>query len=321
VLDFPKRMLELNSPRKVSVTNKFLAAGSVALMGAGSLLGAATAANAFTAAECDGEFEAGYWNYTEGYCEVGFGTAGEHSWTTPAKYSELWVLLVGGGGGASGDTEFDNGYAGGGGDVQFFDLSDLAPGTELTLQTGAGGESVADSTNFASDGEDSWVESTTETWNAQGGLGNSGAGGQWLWGYCSAWGYVGQGPSYFDDGIPVPADLPCDTGAPGYVPSEESDTPAIFDDINYELGAGGDVVVEGYGYSPGVGAHVFSDVDLNTVGLNEYGQDGLVVFRWIPTGALASTGVDAAPMSVLAAGMLVAGGVGLAIARRSRRSQ
>ncbi len=288
-------------------------------MGAGSLLGAATAANAFTAAECDGEFEAGYWNYTDGYCEVGFGTAGEHSWTTPAKYSELVAMLVGGGGGASAilsDVSWDTGYAGGGGDVVFVDLTEFDPGTELDVFVGGGGVSTTDG-SLAADGEDSWLETGSSRWEASGGLGNDDF--SWTWGWCGA-GFVGQGPSYFDDGLPMPADEFCGPGAPGYLPSEESDAPQIFDDIIVEVAPGGDVVSSGSGNQvEGAGADVFVAGPLEA-STDDAGEHGLIVFRWIPSD-LASTGVDAAPLGIAAAGMLVAGGVGLAIARRSRRSQ
>jgi len=304
------------------MTNKLLAAGSVALMGAGTLLGA-TAANAFTVAECESAPSAGLPTAYDNYCEVAFLEGGdEYTFTTPAEYSDMWVMLVGAGGGASGNND-GNGYAGGGGDVQFFDLSEVDPGTDLDLEVGLGG-STNTNNDASGEGGESWVQLPLSRLAADGGDNNNGFGVGW--GYCAPPGvslgyvaYVGQGPSYFDAGITVPNGGECGDGAPGYVPSEESDTPEIFGDLEFEIGAGGDVIAGGSELpSYGEGANVL--VGLSEVTMNGAGGDGLVVFRWTPN-ELASTGVDAAPLGIAAAGMLVAGGVGLAIARRSRRSQ
>jgi hypothetical protein len=304
------------------MTNKILAAGSVALMGAGALVGA-TPAFAYTEAECGAAPAGGGINYEDGYCEVYFSDAGSHTWEVPSNASELWALLIGGGGGASGRVAYSEGYAGGGGDVQFFDLSDLEPGTAIDVFTGAGGASVDDSNDPGDDGEASEIETATDLWVADGGLGNSGGG---IWGYCAPDGdystYVGQGPSYFDDELPVPSGGVCTSGTPGVLPLDDPDAPEIFSDIDWELGKGGDIITSGPGNSgEGFGADVFVNTETSEVGHEAYGEDGIVVFRWIPTGGLASTGVNTVPMGALAAGMLVAGGAGLAIARRARRSK
>jgi hypothetical protein len=305
-----------HSTERSEVTHKLIAAGSVALLGAGSLLGA-TAANAFTVADCGATPAGGFIDHTDGHCQLGF-PAGEYTWTTPANSSELWGLLIGGGGGASSDLSPspDSGYAGGGGEVEFVDLTELDAGTELDILTGAGGLSTIDGSR-AADGEPSVLTAGSQVWTVAGGVGNDDF--SWSWGWCGA-GLVGQGPSYFDDGLPEPADEFCGPGAPGYIPTEELDTPGIFSNVTFEIAPGGDVLLDGIGNQvEGSGADVFVDSLTQNATTDPKGDDGGIIFRWIP-GDLASTGVDAAPLGIAAAGMLVAGGVGLAIARRARRS-
>ncbi|MFM6968242.1 MAG: hypothetical protein ACKOWN_04865 [Microbacteriaceae bacterium] len=308
------------------MSNKILAAGSVALMGAGSLLFGATPANAFGSDECGLAPGDGSIRYTDGYCSLTFDEAGDHTWTVPSNASEVWAFIVGAGGGASGRVNVGEGYAGGGGDVQFYDLSDEAAGTELDIYVGAGGTSVSDATTAAESGEDSSIDVGTDSWSAEGGAGNE-AGGSWLWGFCGASDfliYAGEGTSYFPGDLTAPSGDACINGVPGYLPSEELDTPDIFSDYDYTVGQGGGVVPVGWtANQAGTGANVYYDDDTDTLTMDEAGSDGLVIVRWIPTGALASTGVDANSIG-MTAGALSLGGIALAVvaaARRARRNK
>ena len=97
------------------MTNKILAAGSVALVGAGSLLGA-TAAQAYTEADCGTEPTGAFLSLiNDDICSLTFNSTSDTDWTIPAGIDRLAAVLVGGGGGSV--SFVGGGYAGGGGEV------------------------------------------------------------------------------------------------------------------------------------------------------------------------------------------------------------
>jgi hypothetical protein len=296
--------------------NKFLAAGSVALMGAGSFLGA-TAANAITVADCGDAPVGGVVSAQGEYCQIYFANSGDYEWSIPDGATDVWALLIGAGGGAGGRITFNEGYAGNGGDVQYQDLTDAAA-ADLVITIGAGGESDPDSGDNGSDGEDTFLSDGTTEWTAAGGEGNGP--GSANWGFCNGFSvYMGEGDSYFT--AEPEGDAACEGGAPGLNPSTDPEAPEAWAGFEEMLGNGGGVFVdEAHGQDLGQGASVYYTSDPESTAMDDAGENGYVGIRWIPAD-LASTGVDAAPLGIAAAGMLVAGGVGLAIARRARRSK
>jgi hypothetical protein len=297
------------------MTNKILAAGSVALMGAGSLLGA-TAANAFTVADCGDAPTGGVVSVQGDYCQLYFANDGDYEWSIQDGATDVWALLVGAGGGAGGRVSFNEGYAGNGGDVEYQDLADAAS-SDLVITVGTGGQSYPLSVDTGSGGENTTLSDGTTTWTTNGGAGNGP--GPANWGFCNGFSvYMGEGDSYLT--AEPEGDAACEGGAPGLNPSTDPDAPDAWSGFDEMLGNGGGVFINAArGQDIGQGASVYYTVSPESTTMDDAGENGFVGIRWIS--GLASTGVDAAPLGIAAAGMLVAGGVGLAIARRARRSQ
>jgi hypothetical protein len=285
-------------------------------MGAGSFLGA-SAANAFTVADCGDAPVGGVVTVEGDYCQLYFANDGNYEWSIPDGATDVWALLGGAGGGAGGRVAFNIGYGGNGGDVVYQDLTNVSS-ADLAITVGDGGASNSISDDDGSDGEDTVLSDGTTTWTAAGGDGN---GSSWNWGFCGSYSaYMGEGDSFFNTTADPEGGVPCVGGAPGLNPSTDPDAPDAWAGFAEMLGNGGGVFVdEAHGQDIGQGASVYYTASPESTTMDGAGENGFLGIRWVS--GLASTGVDAAPLGIAAAGMLVAGGVGLAIARRARRSQ
>ena len=289
------------------MTNKILAAGSVALMGAGSLLGT-TAAGAATVADC-GTFDGAEVTLMDGdICDVVWTTPGTYSFKAPTGVTNLQGIFVGAGAGGLGynDGSITVGYGGDAGEVAFFDDIETSP--EWTVHIGDGGEgaySTAYNTVTGNYGEASDFSLDVPPSDFE---------------YPGAQGYIGPD----DDGPYV--GLGANTGNPdrntGFV-SSDPDLVGANNALWPVIPGEQEFAVGGIGQSGN--SDFFTDLTPGSGGNasqleGQTGADGMIIVRYYAP-KLASTGVDAAPMGIAAAGMLVAGGVGLAIARRARRSK
>lgn len=298
------------------MTKKILAAGSVALMGAGALLGATTAANAVTDVDCGDLSGMSFGFLPEGSEDVCIAIAlgpGDFTFQAPAGTTAVEVILVGAGGG--GAQEASNGYGGNGGEILFIDEIDPAATLEFSLgDGGSAGGTVGD------DGESSTLVIGQDDFEARGGDGGEYSAGQSGGGNAFAFdanGYTqhgggskeaatsagpGTGWAIGEPGL-VGADNPLWEWADGDSEYASGGNGGTLDGVNW--GDGGDVEWTGSSWDISNGEPGFAEVHY------QIGE----------TTPLASTGVDAAPMGIAATGMLVAGGVGLAFARRARRTK
>ena len=292
------------------MTHKILAASSVALMGAGSLLGA-TAAQAYTSADCGTQPIEAVTEIVDGnICQVTFNIPDDYLWYTPEGVDHISAIIIGGGAAAS---TLGYGYGGGAGEVYFSD--NVYPVDEgfVALQVGAGGTAVGGGDQ---DGEDSILEDSANFIVASGGLANGTSGSGYTAGtYSDGWTTFGGGAK--NGGTSTEPGEGFLTSETGFDPASDL-FPANVDNLILGRGGSGLELPDQGGYGWGGSADGGGDI--------EDGYDGAVIFRWfVPESAsntpLASTGVDAAPMGFAAAAMLVAGGVGLAIARRARRTK
>ena len=290
------------------MTNKILAAGSVALMGAGALVGAAPA-QAYTDADCaidDSNFMTGLVGDSTTLCyAIGLG-ASEYTFTAPEGTTAVEAILGGAGGGAG---TYGYGYGGNAGEILF--INDLDPADTLEITVGAGGASSDNNTGSA--GEDSILSSSTDDYTALGGDGGLYDEGQSGSGYYYAItndGWTQHGAGAAGD---ASADGPGDgwlLNDPDLVGADNAMWPGPWETV-YGSGGNGNTD-DGHNWSDG------GDTFGSTF---QSGEDGFVLIHYELGTPLASTGVNTVPMGALAAGMLVAGGAGLAIARRARRSK
>ena len=298
------------------MSNKILAAGSVALMGAGSFMGAAPA-GAIVEADCGEAPTNGFvWVVNDTICSVSLNMNSATDFTMPAGIDRLAALVIGAGGGSVSDGYA--GYAGGGGEVLY--VADVTVSDLNTIEIGHGGLSSTSYTGSTSGG-DTTLGSTV----ARGGefgrdlasSGDSGNGntswssGGWDWNER----FGGGAKSDASDGTP---------GA-GYLLNDPELT------LGDELFPAEDAPEFGRGGSgnsiPGEAA--FGWGGSATSGDKQDGVSGGIIFRWIPNSAaasensLAATGVDANSIG-MTAGALGLGGVALAVvaaARRARRNK
>lgn len=259
-------------------------------------------------------------------CQLDFAAAGSFNWTVPAGAQGLQALVLGAGSGAFYDPT-DLGYAGNAGLVRYIDYSATAPGAPATIIVGAGG-STGDLVTSPTAGLDSSVTMSAVQTAADGG-------GAVITTYCAPEGSFsvlagnGQGAG----GTPAVAD-DCELSyAPGITPSVDAvdsyanPRPAIFADLATSYGLGGRVLITGDTLPAdsalnglGVGANVLYDgTDVEIVSANAVGGSGRVILRYTTTavaGALAATGVEAAPVLTIAA---LTAGLGAALLAMSRR--
>jgi hypothetical protein len=299
------------------MTNKILAAGSVALMGAGALVGA-TPAQAYTDADCglDGtDYIGGLFDGTTDVCWAIALGPGDYTFTAPANTVALEAVLGGAGGGAG---SYGYGYGGNGGEIVFID--ELEPTQTLEISLGAGGDGGAGGPLTAgADGEDSTIDNGVDIYTAHGGSGGeyvSGASGSGnAYGIASdEWTQNGGGAK--TAGTADAAGVGYDLHDPELVGADNPLFPGDYVSIYGSGGSGS----ESDGHNWGYGGDASYDAGSDTWTLED-GESGFAYITYKLGTPLASTGVNTVPMGALAAGMFVAGGAGLAIARRARRSK
>jgi hypothetical protein len=190
-------------------------------------------------------------------------------------------------------------------------INDLDPADTLEITIGAGG--AASDNNTGNAGEDSVLSSSTDDYTAFGG-----DGGLYLEGQSgSGYSYAITSDGWTQHGAGAAEDASADGPGAGWT----------FDDAAL-VGADNAMWPGPLSSVYGAGGNGTTDDDDNWSnggdtygGTFEDGEDGFVEIHYVLGAPLASTGVNTVPMGALAAGMLVAGGAGLAIARRARRSK
>lgn len=286
------------------MTNKILAAGSVALMGAGSLLGA-SAANAYTVADCGEHVDALVTLLDGNICDVRWFSNGEAEFTAPDGVTAVEAILVGAGDSAVSyfSGGYFEGYAGHAGEVVFLDDVDPDATHELVIGIGAnaGRTEMLDEwtdVEIYSEATDTVLDGT---FVAQAGNGSNSLVGDGAKGTPNTYsGYLSSDPDL------VGADNPL-------WPVMDGETP---------MGEGGqyfEFESDMYGVTLGTGASWSRE---SAGGYQEDGGDGAAIFRFFAPN-LAATGVDANAIG-MTAGALGLGGVALAVvaaARRTRRSK
>lgn len=291
------------------MSEKFLAAGSVTLLAAGSLLGASSA-QAYTDADCGTDLGLDLVALIEGICYVTDMRTGEFVFTAPAGVETLEAILIGGGGGAASD-EGTIGYAGGAGEVIFID--ELDPAEPIDLYVGRGGA-------VGQAGEDSILQQGTDIFTADGGeVITSGSG---------EFGAVSDsdgGLSMNGGGSSGPATATA--GGPGYLTSDATLVGAnnpLWPEIDgaVEFARGGSVESMREYQQVGDGGY---SLLVNGSRENTPGDDGGVIFAYqVPTvgstSSLPPTGIDASNIG-MGAGALVAGGVALGVVAAVRRGR
>lgn len=311
---------------------KSISAFGIGLLSMGSIA-VPTIAGA-TTTECGPAEEGKTLTFSNGVCQAEYSVAGDYAFTVPSGATELAAITVGGGGSVG--TGNNSYYAGDGGLVEYSDLSDPAlVGTELSFIVGNGGTSSAPDPVDQSGGQSSIGNDSTVFSEATGGSVGYNYSKQ-----CSLelnsdieYGYEGWGakgsPGY-SDGDPC-----AEEGINGLNPSEDHPdsfgnlVPAIFQNYNATLGAGGYLTRSTSALTEGLGQG--GSVRLNpadgSVVLQSEGSDGLVVFRWkvpVPAApaALAETGSDSNQWNLAGAVgllMLAAGAAFSTIAYRAKR--
>jgi len=306
---------------------KSLSVMGVGLIGVGSIV-VPTSATA-TTPECGTSTSSMTITFASGICQAEFSGNGSSTFTVPSIARSLTAILVGAGGGSS-LYQADTGYAGGGGEVNYLDLSSSATaGVVFDVEVGAGGAS----SDTPTDGGDTSVTVNSATTEVEGGVA-----GPFLDMYCALNGsfdtYLGQGPGAGGGAIPSnnSGGLCVSTG-PGITPSAGTEdsagnpVPEVFANYSVELGKGGYLVehtatlVQG----PGQGGSLKVNLTDRLVILPlTAGSDGLVVFRWYPTerDSLATTGQDpihSAATSGLSILMFTLGLALLSVSNRMRK--
>jgi len=276
------------------MTNKILAAGSVALIGTGSLLGA-TAAQAATVADCGTHPGATVSLINGTICDVVYDEVGEFSFDAPAGVSAFEAVLIGGGAGASKETVTSDptilvkrfGYSG---EMAYYTYSDVVGGLEVVV--GAGGENEWSYTE--SGGPTLYYDEGTDGTNTV--LGENMA-----WG--SSWREYEDGCTW--DGFPLSEEQLVGIDNPLFPVIPGAAAMSATGDVYETLAELTDLT---YGSGGSWGGTSFQD-----------GGSGAVIIRW-SLANLASTGVDASAIGIGAGGLL-AGGVALGAVAALRRAR
>jgi LPXTG-motif cell wall-anchored protein len=295
----------------------------ISLFGLGSSL-VAMPANAASLADCGTAPSGGTLTFSNNTCTLKFDNAGSYTFITPSVLSGLSAVISGAGGGAY--VENASGYAGNGGEVIYKDMANTPAEDMILIVVGEGGTS--------SDTAMTAGAQTGITYN--GGLTNivadGGAVGSISNGYCAL---SGNYSTYL--GFGIGASLNASSGANdtcvysrGINPSlghADSDGMArsvpLFDSYNFEFGKGG-VVVASPAQLPslksGAGASIKMDLPgMSSVGKDDNGGDGAVVFRWsVGSSSLANTGSQSSNLLTVAGGAVAAGTILMAARRRSQ---
>lgn len=291
------------------------------LIGIGSTLFATPASAAI---DCGTAPTGGTLTQSGDYCQLRFQTGGDYTFTVPTSANQLFALVVGGGAGATINSN-NEGYAGSAGKVHYKDMTDSI-GESLSIHIGAGGTGGSDSANTS--GNDSSVSSPSTSnyavsWGAQGTQTSTST-------WCTVTNWVGA--ISVGEGARTQSALSsngnmCVNGqgagvnpASNDVDSDAAARPAIFNDLNESFGIGGRIVI-----SPStIPAINFGDggsfrVDATSgqfVGNPGNGGGGLAILRWRKV--LANTGSNAGDLSALAISLMTLG-AGLTVASRMRR--
>lgn len=285
------------------MSNKIIAAGSIALMGAGSLVGA-SAANAYTVADCGEHVDALVTLIDGEICDVRFFSNGEYEFTAPAGVTTVEAILVGAGDSATayrdeGNVTFD-GYAGNAGQVIFVDEVDTNDTHDVVIGVGAGAGLWEYDSNWAETiaytaPSDTSLDGDIIAHSADGSLELEGVGAKGdPFGYS---GYLSSDPELVGDDNPL-------------WPVIQDETP---------MGEGGryfENYEDMFGVTLGTGAS-WSDETIE--GVQEDGGDGAAIFRFMAPN-LAATGIDANAIG-MTAGALGLGGVALAVVAAARRAR
>ena len=142
------------------MTNKILAAGSVALMGAGALIGAAPAHASITDADCGPIPTDAFLEVVDGeICNLTFDSQSATNWAFPTNVDRIAAVIIGGGAGIV--LADSTGYAGGGGEVLYVNDVDTADIASMII---GGGGASSFSYGGAADGEDTVLGDQDRDW-------------------------------------------------------------------------------------------------------------------------------------------------------------
>jgi hypothetical protein len=307
------------------MSKKTISIAGLGLVGLGSTF---FAAPAVAAIDCGTAPSGGVLTQNGGVCQLSFETAGTYTFTSTQAMTNIWALIVAGGGGASisGSSE---GYAGSGGEVRYADLVEDEWGVPYTILVGSGGDS---SSSGGNPGQDSNMSNGISSFVTFGG-----AAGTMANGYCALQGnystYLGLGQgarttSSTVNGETCGADGLGVNPSAGNVDSFGNSVPAVFSNLNADYGHGGTLVAAPTTlnsvtsqHAAGTGASVSLDLSNSTRIGNNDGLDGYVEIRWTPSGQLASTGSDSEALTWFGAGTIAAGMAFIARSRmRARRT-
>jgi hypothetical protein len=266
------------------------------------------------------------------YCQLVFATPGDYTFTVPASANQLFALVVGGGAGATTDSNsYHEGYAGSAGKVHYKDMSDSID-YELSIHIGEGGPSGSDSA--LTNGSDSSVSSPATSnyavsWGALGTQTSATTLCQevnWTGGVIS----VGEGAGTRDN--LMGSNNACLNGqGRGVNPSlgdHDSDgtaVPDIFSDLNVTFGTGGQIWSTGLdtpfsALQPGDGAGFQTYWQQSTFrDIQARGGNGVAYLRWRKVDSLGETGSSTTELSTFAAGLIALGAAATAASRLRRR--
>lgn len=300
--------------------NRSLAA--VATLAVAGVLSVATPASALSLANCGTVEWPANMSVHGSVCELKFPDGGDYSWTVRNGASDMYAMLIGGGGGAIVDVFAPTpyGFAGSGGEVVYVDLTSATGGSVIDATVGAGGASGGSPTS----GGDTVLSIGGVDYTADGGVAGDQLG--TAFGYCNPGfaGNYGEGVGAGVAGTPASGGA-CTGGQPGINPSTDPSAPAVFSDDDTEYGHGGGISSDGSGivYTKGSGGSMSYS---NTYG---DGSSGYIVIRFAFSNSAGSSSGDklaetgnSVPVPALTLGSLAAIAVGVVatVARRSRRT-
>jgi LPXTG-motif cell wall-anchored protein len=250
-----------------------------------------------------------------GVCTLKFTTPGTYSFTTPTALSHLAAATIGGGGGlayfgANGNWDF--GYAGNAGSVDYADFTNSTKGKAFQIVIGQGGETAL---NSPSAGTASTVTSGIRTLTGAGGAAASTSS------FCTVGtnGMVGVGDGAGGNSTSRAGET-CVQG-PGF--NFTSAFPELFPTNDIVIGLGGMMYNSGSrpALAPGSGASgtLTTAEPSQWVSKDDKGADGAAIFRWKVPAGLANTGTDNTGSTSVAAGAIILGSALLVASTKRRR--
>lgn len=250
-----------------------------------------------------------------------------YNFTVPESATELFALVVGGGGGNIFNS-FE-GYAGNAGQVRYFDMSDSV-GTELTMIVGSAGANN-DVGEIAGEASSVTSVSSGQSITAAGGASNFDAGES----FCTqdSWSstatFAGTGARALK--VSENNDDKCANGvnrgvnpANGDRDSDNVAAPSIFSTLSTTFGTGGRIVDQSLSLptlNPGDGAGFKVNVDAGPFTDRQYAADGAIYLRWRTGSSLANTGSSSFENTIFATAFLGAGLTLIALANRRKKSR